>query len=315
MASAAGAIQTDRLRFRPETSAGAENPAASGARLIFRQAGPTTRLARLEQRAPVRVLMPRVPAGEPPHAIVINTGGGLVGGDQLALDVEVGQGAQALMTTQAAEKVYRSAGPWVTLHQTLSLRDSSWFEYLPQPTLLFEGHRLHRTLRIDLEGSARTLAGELLLLGRHHHGERLTSGWLYDRIEIRRSGQPVWLDALRIDGDFAAALAHPFRLRGARALGLLVYAGADAGAFLGPVRTLLDQIDPGPLRRPAPDLAPDAGLANPTWAGATLFPGLLVIRWLGPDPAPIQRSFGDVARYLRHAAANLEPRLPSIWSF
>ncbi|MGB1027002.1 MAG: urease accessory protein UreD, partial [Rhodospirillaceae bacterium] len=74
-----------------------------------------TRLTRLLQKAPMRALLPQVSAQEPPTACLTNTAGGLVGGDRFSITVEAGENAALLAMAQAAEKVYRSAGPDVRL--------------------------------------------------------------------------------------------------------------------------------------------------------------------------------------------------------
>jgi hypothetical protein len=66
-------------------------PAGAGlARIGFEAACGRTRLARLEQRAPLRVLFARVAADEPVEAVLLNTGGGIVGGDRLAVEAGAG---------------------------------------------------------------------------------------------------------------------------------------------------------------------------------------------------------------------------------
>ena len=124
------------------------------ARLVFARRG-TTRLARLFQKAPLRVLMPRPAPGEPPCAVLLNTSGGIVGGDALQVEVHLEAGAAAVITSQAAEKAYRSAGADATLDVALELADGAWLEWLPQETILFDGARLRRRLRVDAAAQAR----------------------------------------------------------------------------------------------------------------------------------------------------------------
>ena len=132
----------------------------------------TTRLARLFQKAPLRVLMPRPAPGEPPCAVLLNTSGGIVGGDALQVEVRLEAGAAAVVTSQAAEKAYRSAGADATLDVALDLADGAWLEWLPQETILFDGARLRRRLRVDAAAQARLLAIDMLVFGRRARGER-----------------------------------------------------------------------------------------------------------------------------------------------
>src|SRR5277367_4707752 len=75
--------------------------------LSFARNGDATVLAGLYQQSPSRVLFPRPPAGEPPLAVLVNTSGGMAGGDRSSVTVTIGAGAAATVTTQAAEKIYR----------------------------------------------------------------------------------------------------------------------------------------------------------------------------------------------------------------
>ncbi|TJV47927.1 MAG: urease accessory protein UreD, partial [Mesorhizobium sp.] len=81
---------------------------AGTARLGCDRNGGRTRLRRLYQDGSAKIRMPAVSA-DPLEAVLINTAGGLTGGDRLGWEVDVGAGASASITTQACEKVYRAA--------------------------------------------------------------------------------------------------------------------------------------------------------------------------------------------------------------
>jgi predicted RNA binding protein YcfA (HicA-like mRNA interferase family) len=162
------------------------------ARLEFRRRGAATDLARLFQQGSLRVLRPNVPAGEPACAVLLNTSGGIVGGDVLEIEARLAPGAAAMITTQAAEKVYRSAGALSTLDVRLALAADAWLEWLPQETILFDRARLRRRLVLDLAQSARLLAADLLVFGRRVRGERFQDGFFHDRWQVRLAGRLVW---------------------------------------------------------------------------------------------------------------------------
>ena len=75
-------------------------------RLAFKRGPSDTVLDRLFQEGAARARMPRVTRREPPEAVLINTAGGLTGGDRFETEVRVGAGAHAVITTQASEKIY-----------------------------------------------------------------------------------------------------------------------------------------------------------------------------------------------------------------
>lgn len=283
-------------RPSPESAARADAPLvrADGAAELDLAARPDgTRLALLHQRSPLRLLFPRPAPDDPFTAVLANTGGGVAGGDRLRLTVRAGAGTAALVTTQAAEKVYRSLGPDSHLDTVLAVAPGAWLEWAPQEAILFDGARLRRSLTIDLAAGARLLAGELLVFGRTARGERFRRGLLHEAWRVRRNGRLVWTDALRLDGDIAARLDAPAGFGGAVACATVLYAADDAPALLGTARALVE--------------------AAAGRAGATLVNGLLLARFLSGDAAALRR---DVVQYwagLRAAAAGLPPRLPRVW--
>jgi urease accessory protein len=263
-------------------------------RIHVRAADGATRLALLEQRTPLRALFPRTPAGEVAEAVLINTGGGVVGGDRLAVEVVAGPGTRLRVTSQAAEKVYRSAGPASSLEVRLVADRDAWLEWLPQATILFDRCSFGRQILLELAPSARALAGEITVLGRAAHGERLTGGSIRDRWRVRRGDRLLWADALRLEGALEACLEAPFGLAGARALATLVYAADDAPSWLAPARALIG--------------------ATGVTAGVTCLPGVLIGRWLSPDAAALHRAYGGFVARLRGLVAGLPERLPTVWS-
>jgi len=251
-----------------------------------------TCLADLRQDAPLRLLFPRVPAGEPLTACLTNTGGGLVGGDRLAVRVEAGDNTSLMVMAQAAEKVYRSLGPTCAITVDLAAGDGAWLEWLPQETIVFDRARLRRRTRLDITGTARALAGEMLVFGRTAYGEVLREGLVRDAWEVRVDGRLAWADVLHLDGDLRAVLDHPATFDGATACATLVYHGSDQEALRDAVR-----------ETPLPD-----GVLR----GATIVGGLLVLRWLAHDALALRDDYGRAWTTIR-AANGFPGRLPRLW--
>ncbi|TVR80929.1 MAG: urease accessory protein UreD [Rhodospirillales bacterium] len=266
-------------------------------RLGFRQRGQVTELADLLQRAPLRALFPRSHEPEAPVAVIVNTGGGLVGGDRVDVHVHLEKGATALVTGQAAEKVYRSTGTPCRLSITLSVAAGAWLEWLPQETILFNGARLERTTTVAADPAARVMAGDILVFGRTARGEGLTHGRLRDAWDVRVDGWLMFADALELDEDLAALLADPACLDGAVAAATLLYVAPDADRHLARARRLMH-----------PHLG--AGLRG----GATVVGGILLMRWLGRDAMMLRQSFGLVWAAFRSQVGGREAALPRLWS-
>jgi urease accessory protein len=260
-----------------------------GASLRFAVARGGTRLADLHQTSPMRILFPTPEPGEPPLAALVNTAGGLAGGDEVDISVTLDAAAVATVSTPAAEKIYRSLGPETRIATRIEVGPAARLEWIPQETILFEGARLSRRLEADIAADAALLMAEMLVFGRHARGEALTRGGLLDGWRIRRGGTLVWADGLALDGDIAAVLANPFG-----------FAGAEASATL-----LL--ADPNPLP-PLRDALRDAGIA-----ATILRPGLMLARWLGPA-AMVRKGLGSAIRLVRARHFGLPAALPRLWT-
>jgi len=117
-------------------------------------------LKTLRQEGSLRAIFPKAPRGAL-DAVILNTAGGVTGGDQFSVSASAGCGAQVSLTTQAAERIYRAAGPEAG-RMTTSLRAEAGAQvfWLPQETILFEGSRLQRRLAVQLDQSARFLMVE-----------------------------------------------------------------------------------------------------------------------------------------------------------
>ena len=166
-----------------------------------------TRRARVREEGSLRVRFPG-PASAELEAVIVNTAGGVAGGDRFALDVTVEPGARLVVSTAAAEKVYRTLEPDATIDVRLAVGASSSLAWLPQETILFNQARLTRTVDIDLAEDARLLLAEAIVFGRSGMGEAVDDAGVFDRWRLRRGGP-----------------AHPRRGHAARRRG-----GGEAGA-------------------------------------------------------------------------------------
>lgn len=263
------------------------------AELGFVRVDGTDRLGRLYQRAPLRVLFPDPPKGEPPQAALVTTSGGLAGGDIVELSVHAGPAAQALVLGSAAEKLYRSTGQDTLVSVELTADSGAGLEYLPQETILFDGSRLRRTTSIHAAADASVLAGEMLVFGRVARGECLTHGLLREAWDVRIDGRLVWADSLHIDDDLRAALDAPAGFGGAVAAASLVLVGQDLTRHRDHLRGLSTEYG-GRF-------------------GCSLVGGILVARWLDHDPARLRAAFGQAWKTLRNSAMNRPAGLPRLW--
>ena len=255
------------------------------AEIVTKATGPKTGLDRFRTSGSMKALFPRS-AAPGIEAIVINTAGGLTGGDRFDITATAGAGTQLSLTTQAAERAYRATGGTARVRTTLTVATGATLHWLPQELILYDGSALDRTLTCDLARDGRLLLVEPVLFGRTAMGERVQAARFTDFIDIRRNGAPLYADRLHLDGDLDARLAEPALAAGARAMASLVYVAPDAEARREAIRPLL----------------PETG-------GASLLgPDMLVARLLAADGFGLRHTLVPILRALRGAD------LPRSWS-
>ena len=93
--------------------------------------------ARLREEGPLRLRCPGPPSAEL-EAVILNTAGGMAGGDRFSIEVSVAPGARVVVTTAAAEKIYRSLEADSTVEVNLKIAAGGALAWLPQETILFD---------------------------------------------------------------------------------------------------------------------------------------------------------------------------------
>lgn len=264
------------------------------AALSVRAEGGVTRLVDLHQRDPLSLRLPQPARGDVFEASLITTSGGIVGGDSLEIAVTAGAGTQLRVYPQAAEKVYRSTGADSRIEVRLKAASGAWLEWLPQETILFDGARLRRETRLEVEPGGRVLAGEFLVFGRSASGETLTQGLIRDAWQLCAGERLIWADALHMEGDLRRPLGSGACLGGVTAFASAIYHAEDAAAQLEPLRALL------------PEDAADSQQA------LTAVNGAIVGRFLGEARA-VREAYGSFWAGARAHLADLPPVLPRLW--
>ena len=256
-------------------------------RLGFARTAERTVLRELRQSGAMRARFPRTPGEEPPEAVLLNTAGGLTGGDRIDVQVVLSAGAEATVTSAAAEKIYRASDDDAGIRIGLELGPGARLLWLPQATIAFDRARLDRRTEADLATDASLLAVETLIFGRAAMGEDVHRGLWHDAWRVRRDGRLVFADAFRANGPIAGILDRSATLDGARALGLLLYVAPDAPARLEEARTLLSGAQ--------------------VTAGASTWNGLLAVRAVAADGRLLHNA-------LEPLIARLSGRpLPRVW--
>jgi len=141
------------------------------------------------------------------EAVIVNTGGGMTGGDRFSVELDVGKGAELIVGTVAAEKIYRSTGPDAEMSVHFNVGAGGGLAWLPQESILFDGARLSRHIDVDLEDDASLIMAEAVVFGRAAMGEVMQGGLFADRWRLRRGGRLIFAENARLDGAIAEKLA------------------------------------------------------------------------------------------------------------
>jgi len=225
------------------------------------------RLDGLYQAGALKAVFPRR-RGAALDAVVVNTAGGITGGDRFDITASAGPNSHLTLTTQSAERAY-AAQPGQTGRVTVQIDvgRKARIDWLPQETILFERCNLRRQLSVSLAADASFLMVEPLVFGRMAMGEALHAARLRDRIRIDRDGVPLYRDGLDLTGDIAARLMRSAVAGGARAMASVVLVDAQAESHLDALR----------------DLLPDS-------AGVSLIGDMLVLRIVASDSFTLRQT-------------------------
>ena len=195
-----------------------------------------TILKDLRQGGAAKIRFPRKIAATPGQAfeaVMINTAGGLTGGDDFAWDISVAQKARLSLSTQACEKIYRASdgAPPALVDVTLKLAKDAHLAWLPQETILFDQSRLRRRLSLHLDAGASALIAEGFILGRRDYGEHHLTFDLRDSWRVYVDGALAHAEEMRVREDDHDWMTRPSGAGGAGAFATVLYIGAEAENF------------------------------------------------------------------------------------
>ncbi len=240
--------------------------------LGFGRDADTTRLLRREHYGPLRVQKALYPEGPAvAHAIVVHPPGGVVGGDELRIDVAVQAGAAAVISTPGAAKWYRANGQVSRQQLSLSVAPDAALEWLPQETIFFNHADVQLQTTVDLRGNARFIGCDILCFGRTASGERFAQGRVRQQLRVLRDGVPLWLEQGRLLGG-STLMQSPLGLSGYTVCANMVVVGLTPSAAL--MQT---------LREHCTTIADGQGRF-----GATQMKSVLLVRYLG-DASEVAR--------------------------
>jgi urease accessory protein len=250
-----------------------------------------TVLTRRRHVGPLRVQKPFYPADNSCHVYLLHPPGGMTGRDDLSIQVEVAESAHAVMTTPAANKVYRSPDMTASVQQNLNVHGV--LEWLPQGTILFGASRAQQNTEIQLAQTSRLMAWDVVSLGRPASGDNYTSGFFSQRLTVYLDGLPLFIDRQSwLGGD--SVLTAPWGLGGHTVIGIFLLYPGD-----------IDTVD---RCRACIARLGDSDLS------VTHVDGLVVIRGLATNAVKLQEQFVYLWSRLRRSVIGCAPIQPRIWA-
>jgi urease accessory protein len=291
----------DDLRWFGSAQVPAGNPsdqdlqrAKGSGRIVLTGSETGTRIVEVFQRAPIRIMFPRVAGSAVEEAVLVNTAGGIAGGDRLETGVTALANASIAVTSQAAEKVYRALKEPARITTSLKAFEVAKLAWVPQETIVFNWARLRRDTEIELSSTAELLALEWLVLGRAAYGEEVTRGQITDSWRVKRDGRLIWADTFRITDETFAQLHRKALLANCKAIATLVYFVPRLDARLEFLR--------------------DVVLSLQCRCAATSVAGLIIVRFAAKASDELRTGLRDVLRQFGRELGPGPFRVPKMWS-
>jgi urease accessory protein len=283
----------------PEGHAGSasdkELQRAEGAgRIVLSGSETGTRVMDIFQRAPLRIMFPRTTGAAVEEAVLINTAGGIAGGDRLQFEVTARPNASIAVTSQAAEKIYRALDEPARIATSLKACEAAKLAWLPQETIVFNRGRLSRVTEIDVCSGAELLALEWLVLGRAALGEEVVGGHISDSWRVKKDGRLVWADSFRATDETFPHLHRKALLSNCKAVATLIYFGPHLDARLEFLRDIV------------------ASLA--CHCAATSVDGLIIVRFAARVSSDLRRALQTMLQQFSGELGSGPFRVPKMWS-
>jgi len=260
--------------------------------LRFSKSKSKTFLSTRKHIGPLTIQRPFYPEGDLCHLYLLHPPGGIVGGDQLSIEVNTDSNSSSLLTTPGATKVYRTSDhKHSTINQNFIVAEDSSFEWLPMETIVFPGANSQFSSKLLLSGNARVAAWEVYCLGRPAINESFDFGSLNFSFELWRDGMPILLDKLMID---KTELESVVGLRGFPVFGTFIISKTNK-KVLETVRAMMIETDS-------------------CVTGVTQIEDIIIVRSLAKKTYLMQDLFKNIWQTIRPLVFNREATIPRIWA-
>lgn len=271
--------------------------------LVYTNRCGTTELIYNHHQAPLKVQRPFYPEGENVcHSVILHTAGGVVGGDRLSTHIHLQPHTQAVITTAAAGKIYRSNGFQARQSIDIQIDAGACLEWLPQETILFNGAMYRQDLRVELATGANFLGWEITRFGRSARGEKFVQGEWRSHTEIWQNGIPLWIDRQCLPGS-EEVFHSPHALSGKPITGNFIYLGSQVSKeTIEQARSIFTA-----------SLSPLTVNNQHSQAGVTRLENGFLCRYRGASTSEVRNWFTSVWQMLRVDIFSRSHCIPRVW--
>jgi urease accessory protein len=231
------------------------------------------------------------------HAVIVHPPGGIAGGDELKVEIDLEANSSAVVTTPAATKWYKAPRHRCRQQTTIRLAEKATFDWLPQENIFFNATHAESTFTLQIGPGATAIGWEIGMLGRQASGEEWLEGSLRFLTSIERTdGLPLWVERLRLEATSSLRKAYQ-GLCGLNVFGALWAVSSGCTAAL------------------AEEMASDLPLENGLRAGVTYLPGgILLVRGLANDVERLRQMMMDCWMRLRLPVHGLPSQRLRLWA-
>ncbi len=265
--------------------------------LTFEKKANKTVVTQKKHTGPLVIQKPFYPEGAPCHVYLLHPPGGLVGGDQLLLNVTLNAASQVLMTTPGAAKFYRSADAIAEQIQVFHVDKDSLLEWMPQETIIFDKSNARINTQINLKQNSGYIGWEIICLGRSASGEKFSAGCVEQKLQLSINDKPVFIERALFQGN-DELLSAVWGLAKQPTAGTMIITPAD--------QLLVNKI--------REQVQADNSSDSCELFSVTLMDNVLVCRYLGPHTESAKALFVSAWKIARPHVHNLEACIPRIWN-
>ena len=255
-----------------------------------------TALTDVDFEGPLRGQRPFYPDGDVCHTYLLHPPGGMVSGDELAIQLKLSPETHVVATTPSAGKIYCADSESVFQRQRVMAKvQRAALEWLPQETIVFDGARASLSTRFELEEDSQLIAWEMVGLGRQAGQQPFQHGSLSQNISIILDEQPLLMENFVLD-ESLRLLDASLGLMGKPYFGTMYFAKTGAEDLIDVLQEALETS------------------AKPqVLAAITSKPNLAMVRALADDAESLRLQFIDIWSQCRPSFFGRQACPPRIW--